>query len=336
MTCLVSFCDWEGGSLDFLVTPMYNTEVAHRGAPQARVGRQGARADQSAMVYDQKDNFGHIPLGQTRQHRASSKFQAVQAGTADTAGQSRATPPPPVRMGNGIIRLCMYVLAEAIAETRQRLQVPRPSSLADASTKRNCCRGARAILSAETTCSLRSECLSRGVPLESVILASLFVAAAETVTLSEQTAVHTTAAASAPHANATSPPVDARGRGHEKHGGSTSARLQRGSVLGLVSVVMALLSGSVDSKALRYFCSFYAVFAGTSIALLLCLSNWCPFWCNNSSHELRATAPAAPTVAVAAVAAQATAPPAGCTHLVKHRGMIIYTWRNHSPIIWLS
>lgn len=41
-------------------------------------------------------------------------------------------------------------------------------------------------------------------------------------------------------------------------------RLQRTLVLGLVCFVMTLLSGSVDSKALRYFCSFYAVFAGMS------------------------------------------------------------------------
>lgn len=197
-------------------------------------------------------------------------------------------------MGNGITRLWGYTLAEVVAKTQQRLHVPRPYSLQDATaattttavsikTEQRSCGGggARATLNPETTRSLRDECLSRGLPLESVILASLFVAAAEALRVSGQTAATGTAAAApaATTATTTATPavavVDPQETCHDKnHDGdgyergttnaSTSTRLQRGSVLGLVSVVMALLSGSVDSKALRYFCSFYAVFAGTS------------------------------------------------------------------------
>ncbi|CAN0150958.1 unnamed protein product [Pylaiella littoralis] len=182
-------------------------------------------------------------------------------------------------MGNGITSLWGSALAEATVKTRQSLQVPCPSSLRDLTTgtaentsisERSCCCSARAVLDPDTTRTLRDECLSRGVPLESIILASLFVAAAEAATVSGQTAAHVIAdpapaPASAPAAAAPAVAVAAGGTCHGKHDGGTissSIRFQRGLILGLVAVVMALLSGSVDSKALRYFCSFYAVFAG--------------------------------------------------------------------------
>lgn len=140
-------------------------------------------------------------------------------------------------MAADVARLWGFALAEATAKTRQRLDLPT-----------NSCAGAAAkpssrsrFLNPQTTRSLRDECLSRGVRLESVLMASLLMAAAEALRLAGQRR--------APEA-------------------PFRVRLQRALVLGLVCFVMTLLSGSVDAKALRYFCSFYAVFAGMTRAEL--------------------------------------------------------------------
>ncbi|CAM9725860.1 unnamed protein product, partial [Hapterophycus canaliculatus] len=167
-------------------------------------------------------------------------------------------------MARSAVRLWRYILAEGAPITRQRLHV------ADIATTKNDATGStrasrttpyRATLDPGATCRLLDECSSRGVPLESAILASLFLAAAAAAATSEQTQ-----------------PIDpqvgrqaldgegGRGGGGGRGDGSSNKplgiRVQRAWVLGIVSVVMTLLSGSVDSKALRYFCSIYAVFAG--------------------------------------------------------------------------
>ncbi|CAN0049277.1 unnamed protein product [Ectocarpus sp. 13 AM-2016] len=157
--------------------------------------------------------------------------------------------------GRRFTRLFGYVLAEFSPATRQRLDLSSCSPMSDASnnnlsiiSKGRCCSAAVAI-DAETTARLRGECSSRDVPLESALLASLYLAAARAVGKEGKV------------------PRAASG-GNRVHEGSISGqtndavRLQRALVLGSVSVVMALLSGSVDSKVLRYFCSFYAIFAG--------------------------------------------------------------------------
>ncbi|CAM9508045.1 unnamed protein product [Ectocarpus sp. 12 AP-2014] len=157
--------------------------------------------------------------------------------------------------GRRFTRLFGYVLAEFPPATRQRLDLSSCSPLSDASnnnlsiiSKGRCCSAAVAI-DAETTARLRGECSSRGVPLESALLASMYLAAARAVgkegevprAASEGNGVH---------------------QGNISRRTNDAVRLQRAVVLGIVSVVMALLSGSVDSKVLRYFCSFYAIFAG--------------------------------------------------------------------------
>lgn len=136
------------------------------------------------------------------------------------------------------VRLWIYVLAEFIPQTRQRLCLP----LAPPTEREPSC-GCSVTLDATTTRTLLDECLSRGVSLDSVLLASLFLAAAEAVRV-ERTSV-------------------ASRRGGDAAARPFAIRAQRGVVLGLVCVVMALLSGSAESKAMRYFCSVYAVIAGT-------------------------------------------------------------------------
>lgn len=177
----------------------------------------------------------------------------VGAPHAPAAEKEMATNPSS-HDGRRFIRLFGYVLAEFPPATRQRLDLPC-SPLIHASnndisiiSSGRCCSAAVAI-DAETTARLRGECSSRGVPLESALLASLYLAASRAA--GEEGKV--------PHAAS---------EGNGVHHGNISrqtndaVRLQRALVLGVVSVVMALLSGSVDSKVLRYFCSFYAVFAG--------------------------------------------------------------------------
>ncbi|CAB1118496.1 unnamed protein product [Ectocarpus sp. CCAP 1310/34] len=152
--------------------------------------------------------------------------------------------------GQRFIRLFGYVLAEFPPATRQRLDLSPCSPLFDASNNNlsiiNSGRCSAAVaIDTETTARLRGECSSRGVPLESALLASLYLAAARAVgeegkfprVASEGNGVH---------------------EGNIPRRTNDAVRLQRALVLGVVSVVMALLSGSVDGKILRYFCSFYA------------------------------------------------------------------------------
>lgn len=146
------------------------------------------------------------------------------------------------------IRQWSYLLAEAIPSRRQTLNLPlvQPPQISSrtASSSRSIGsaphRTATASLDADTTRKLRAECAARGLPLDSALVASLFLAAAEAVRVER------------------APRISARGH-------TLSARITRFAVLGLVCVVMAVLSGSVESKLMRYFCSFYAVIAGGSI-----------------------------------------------------------------------
>lgn len=173
--------------------------------------------------------------------------------------------------GRRFVRLLGYLLAEFPPATRQTLDLLY-SPQGDAGSSSNndiniisssgSCSAAVAI-DAQTTARLRGECASRGVPLESALLASLCLAAARGAAVGEEDKVPRAASSD--------------GNGH--HHGDVSrrandvVRLQRALVLGVVSVVMALLSGSVDSKALRYFCSFYAVFSG-KLSFVCRLSAW--------------------------------------------------------------
>ncbi|CAM9580310.1 unnamed protein product [Ectocarpus sp. 6 AP-2014] len=176
-------------------------------------------------------------------------------GWGAPAAEKEMATNPSSHDGRRFIRLFGYVLAEFPPATRQTVDLSFCSPLSDASnndlsitSSGRCCSAAVAI-DAETAARLRGECSSRGVPLESALLASLYLAAARAV--GEEGKV---------------PRAASQGNGvHEgniSHRTNDAVRLQRALVLGVVSVVMALLSGSVDSKVLRYFCSFYAVFAG--------------------------------------------------------------------------
>lgn len=181
-----------------------------------------------------------------------------------------STPPPkrfgasrPMTMAASATSLWGYALAELAPITRQRRCLPdvaRKTNVANSSGEKPGGAPHCATLDGATTRRLLDECSSRGVSLESALLASLFLASAAAVSTAEQT-------------EGTGTQVDRHPLGGEGGRGSVSVgaggyskpvgiRMQRASVLGIVSVVMALLSGSVDSKALRYFCSFYAVFAG--------------------------------------------------------------------------
>lgn len=133
----------------------------------------------------------------------------------------------------------IYVLADFIPQTRQRLCLP----LAPPTEREPSC-SCSVTLDATTTRKILDECVSRGVSLDSVLLASLFLAAAEAVRVEGVS-------------------VASRRGGGDAAARPFAIRAQRGLVLGLVCVVMTLLSGSVESKAMRYFCSFYAVVAGT-------------------------------------------------------------------------
>lgn len=145
-------------------------------------------------------------------------------------------------------RLWKYIFAEALPGTKQSLQLPLP---ADVALDYSCWRDASStvmisgpaaatavpinitLIDAELTRKLRAECSSRGISLDSLLLASLFLAAAQANLIEQKRAAQ-----------------------------PASIRYQRSLILGTICVVMALLSGSVESKLLRYFCSFYAVFAG--------------------------------------------------------------------------
>lgn len=166
-------------------------------------------------------------------------------------------------MAGSATRLWGYALRELAPITRQRVHLPdlaTKTNAAHTSTNVTEIRPHRATLDRGTTRRLLDECSSRGVPLESALLASLFLAAAAAVSTAEKTRP----------AGSQAQPLggeDSRGGGSGGDAGSSiplGIRVQRASVLGIVSVVMALLSGSIDSKALRYLCSIYAVFAGKS------------------------------------------------------------------------
>lgn len=161
------------------------------------------------------------------------------------------------------LRLLGYVLAEAIPTKRQGLQIPLIPTITTqtttamddnnrtqhphvyhaagpgiaASTPVQSIMSTTA-LGAGTASRLRAECASRGVSLDTVLLTSLFLAAADAKR------------------------IEGTRRERGKTDRPASVRIQRGIVLGVICVVMALLSGSVDSKILRYFCSVYAVIAG--------------------------------------------------------------------------
>lgn len=149
-----------------------------------------------------------------------------------------------VERARKLARFWLYTLADAIPKTRQALQLPvaRPllAKLANNTCGATTAHCATLSMDQTTTSRLRHECVSRGVPLDSVLLASLFLAAAETVRVEQAAALN---------GGENSPPFGLRAR--------------RASVLGLVCLVMALLSGSAESKAMRYFCSVYAIIAGT-------------------------------------------------------------------------
>eukprot|EP00904_Undaria_pinnatifida_P011295 jgi/Undpi1/7296/HiC_scaffold_22.g09769.m1 len=141
------------------------------------------------------------------------------------------------------LRLWSYALAEAIPKTRQRLHLsPQEAGTnvtSECRTSTTSSGSAAFRIDAALAAKLSDESISRGIPLASILLASLFLAAAKTVRL-EQEALSNGSLQNRPFA----------------------VRAQRGFVLGIVCLVMALLSGSAESKAMRYFCSFYAVIAG--------------------------------------------------------------------------
>lgn len=194
-----------------------------------------------------------------------------------SAAEKEMVTDPSSHDGRRFVRLLGYVLAEFHPATRQRSDLCSPHRDAHNNniniTSGGSCSAA-VVIDAETIARLRGECSCRGVPLESALLASLYLAAARAV--GEEDKV---------------PRGASEGKGHD-HGNIISrrtndvVRLQRALVLGVVSVVMALLSGSVDSKVLRYFCSFYALFAGKSSSagsaaclrllgqLLYCMQNY--------------------------------------------------------------
>lgn len=145
------------------------------------------------------------------------------------------------------VRLWRYALDEIIPGRKQCLQLYRPANVtldhvgtrttvvvfspsASATLLVNI-----AIVDPVTTQILKANCASRGISLDSVLLASLFLAAAE--------------------ANK----ADSVGRIKPSW-----IHFQRSFVLGVICVVMALLAGSVNSKVLRYFCAFYGIITGSN------------------------------------------------------------------------
>lgn len=159
------------------------------------------------------------------------------------------------RMMSQTLRQWGYLISEAIPMTRQTLNLISLQGFTSCSTNRTATRQrqhdptmftagpttATVKVDVNTTCRLRAECATRGISLDSALLASLFLAAAEAVRTERQ-----------------------RKRQQHQGGNALSARLTRFLVLAMVCFVMALLSGSVESKLMRYLCSLYAVIAGTS------------------------------------------------------------------------
>ena len=178
------------------------------------------------------------------------------------ASTLRATMLSALNSAKRAIHLWGYALAEAIPMTRQKLLLTSPPTGAENSHHCNntCCRSKKQVTCSNSTAGMRGSggsgmctldpastrlllqaCDSRQLSLDSVLLASLFLATAEAIRVEKQ------------HAEAT------------KHGGEQHAkgtRAHRGLVLGVICVVMALLSGSIEAKILRYFCCLYAVMTG--------------------------------------------------------------------------
>lgn len=163
------------------------------------------------------------------------------------------------------------VLTETIPLTRQRLDLPALASpTLPKRNNKNCFEGCNssgngstsscrpsssAILDAATTSKLRDGCAYRGMSLDSVLLAALSLAVAEAVRLERF-----------------GPCVGAEGGGGtiSENSKPFRARAQRALVFGFVCVAMSLLSGSIDSKVLRYFCSIYGVISGAILVAYLC------------------------------------------------------------------
>lgn len=144
------------------------------------------------------------------------------------------------------LRVWSYALAEAIPKSRQRLHI----APLEAGTGISECNSSSATfrIDAALAARLSDERVSRGVPLASILLSSLFLAAARAVRLEQEGPLH-----------------------GSLHNRPMGVRAQRGFILGIVCLVMALLSGSAESKAMRYFCSIYAVVAGEYIIYRQCL-----------------------------------------------------------------
>lgn len=137
------------------------------------------------------------------------------------------------------LRVWSYAFAEAVPKTRQRLHLPPQAAGTDSSECSSSSSSATVRTDAALAARILDESISSGVPLASILLSSLFLAAAKAVRLEQESPSHGS---------------------HQNR--PMGVRAQRGFVLGIVCLVMALLSGSAESKAIRYFCSIYAVVAG--------------------------------------------------------------------------
>lgn len=166
------------------------------------------------------------------------------------------------------VYLWSYVLAELVPFMRQRLHL---ASIPEQTKSDHCNSGStssssssssgsscRCTLDAGSTRRLLLMCTSRRLSLDSILLASLFLATSEAVKI-EQQQTDTTRAGGV------------RGTAEK----AMAMKLHKSLVLGVVCVVMAMLSGSVESKAMRYFCSLYAVVAGTQMSVRSSLAMIC-------------------------------------------------------------
>ena len=143
-------------------------------------------------------------------------------------------------------RLWSYALAEAIPKSRQRLHIAPEEA---GTSSRECSSSVATFrIDAALAARLSDERVSRGVPLASILLSSLFLAAARAARLEQE---------DPPHGTLQNRPM--------------GVRAQRGFILGIVCLVMALLSGSAESKVMRYFCSIYGVVAGEYTVYGQCL-----------------------------------------------------------------
>lgn len=168
------------------------------------------------------------------------------------------------------LRLRAYAWAEMIPHVRQRLNLHLDSRCSLSSS--TCGNGPTAestlcittsttvVLDEGVTSRLQHRCMRRGTPVDSVLLASLFLAATEFARLDKSDAI----APEKTDQDVSDTRQHQPGR-DDPRPSSLGIRLQKALVLGVVCIVMTLLSGSVESKALRYFCSIYAVVAGEHV-----------------------------------------------------------------------